>query len=126
MKIEAKKYRGALRMVYAVIERDRNGKPTRASGDYCPRPLSRKKLRSLMWQRRAELNSRHLAVRYDRKPGWGRTRMGMLQQLDAMEQEARKHGEEKLEGVARTMLSKLRGLFGQRAETVRRTGPRKS
>lgn len=112
-----KPYPGALPITHARLLRDESGRPVRTVGDFCPRGLSRKKLRSLMSQRRAELSSRHLAVRYDRQPGPGKTRKGMIEQLDAMEHDARKYGEEKLQAIARTMLSKLRGLFGKRAET---------
>lgn len=125
MKITVKKYPGALPIAYARVLRDEKGRPMRTVGDFCPRGLSRKKLRSLMWQRKAEFSANRLSVNYNRRPGPGRTRNGMMQQLDSMEEQARKHGEARLEAVARTMLSKLRGMFGQSAETVRRVVPRK-
>lgn len=40
----------------------------------CPRPLSRKKARQLMWRNRADFRSYGLAYRYGRKPGRGRSR----------------------------------------------------
>lgn len=122
MKTKNKRYHGALPITHARIVRDEKGRPLRTAGDFCPRGLSRKKLRSLMWRRKDEFSANRLAVNYNRKPGAGRTRKGMTEQLDAMEHEARKHGEERLEAVARVMLSKLRGMFGRKAPTPHKAG----
>lgn len=80
----------------------------------CPRPLSRKKLRSLMPHSRDALTGSALAAVYGRKPGPGRFRHGALRQMDELEEQQQAAGERGVAERAAGMLKRLQGLFGQR------------
>ncbi len=56
-------------MVYAVPTHNSSGRVTGVEPDFCPRPLSRKKLKRLMPRAGKATTSLSMAMQYKRKPG---------------------------------------------------------
>jgi hypothetical protein len=83
----------------------------------CPRPLSRKKLSSMMWRNRTNLTAVALAHQFSRKPGKGRFRNRLEALRDHLEKEQRKAGVEGFAGAAMAKLAWLKGLFTRSAPT---------
>ena len=109
------KYKGSTPL---VIGKNLDGLTTQLS---CPRPLSRKKLRSLMWRNRPSLSSEALSTNYSRIPGLGRARNRMMRQLDELKLKSQRvGGVDNLDYVSGKMYAILSLMFGTRAQRTAR------
>lgn len=76
----------------------------------CDRPLSRKKLRQLMWNRK-DLTANRMAAQFDRKPGMGRFKKHLLREEMELERQEKKMAADSMAGSIKTALLRLMALL---------------
>lgn len=77
----------------------------------CPKALSRKKLRQMMWRNRNSLTGSALAATYGRAPGNGRFKCRLMHERDAIEKAIEKDQRAAEQGKLRAMLMSVVGLL---------------
>jgi hypothetical protein len=100
-----------MRLMWAVRKMRMDARGNAICGDsFCPRPLSRKKLRSILRHNRSACTANALFSAHGRKPGPGKFKRAGLRQLDKLEKEILVAGEEHRENLLRNrVLQLLRG-----------------
>jgi hypothetical protein len=78
---------------------------------FCPRALSRNKMRSLMRHNRGGLTANSLFAAHGRRPGPGKFRRSGLKHLDKLEQEVLAAGEQHRETLLRNRVLQLLRLW---------------
>lgn len=82
----------------------------------CPRPMSRKKLRSAVWLNRQNLTGERMLDLFGRKPGSGRFKTKLLQYQAELEKQQHTAVNDTVKAKIEATLSQLRNLFKPRVQ----------